>query len=180
MKILFIGDKSNSSKLATKIIQSNFLENLIILYNHGNKYPSQISNWKGDWIISYKSDLILNEKILKKAKKGAINIHPAPPKYRGIGGYYYAIKNKDKNYGVTSHFMDIKIDHGKIIIVRTFPINDISKSSLLKKVTAQYCIGVLNELISYLKRNKPFPISKKTWNKKLYTRKELDKKINKK
>lgn len=169
MSILFIGDKSNSSELAAKIMQQNFLEVSVILYNHGEPYPDNINTWNGEWIVSYKSDLILSKNILKKASKGAINIHPAPPKYRGIGGYKYAIQNKDKKYGVTSHLMDTKIDHGKIILVKYFPIHEIKDPKLLKEVTAQYCIGMLQEIIGYVRNHRPLPVSKKKWGKKLYT-----------
>lgn len=177
MSILFIGDKSNSSELAAKILQQNFSEVLAIFYDHGETFPKEVYEWKGDWILSYKSDLILSEDTLNKAHKGAINIHPAPPKYRGIGGYQHAINNKDKKYGVTSHFMDTKIDHGKIILVKYFPIHDIRDPKLLKEVTAQYCIGVLQEVIGYILDGQPLPISKEKWRKKLYTYKELKEKV---
>lgn len=175
MSILFIGDKSNSSELAAKILQQNFPEVFTIFYDHGETFPEEVNKWEGEWIVSYKSDLILSENTLSKAHKGAINIHPAPPKYRGIGGYKYAIKNRDKKYGVTSHFMDTKIDHGQIILVKYFPIHNMQDPKLLKEVTAQYCIGVLQEIIGYMHHQK-FPSSKKKWSKKLFTHKDLGEK----
>lgn len=175
MKFLFIGDTSASSKLAAKIMQNNFSKVLIIHYKYGSQFPNQINSWKGDWIISYKSDLVLNKNIINKAKKGAVNIHPASPKYRGIGGYYYAIKNKDNKYGVTLHYIDKKIDHGKIIFVKYFFINKIDNHEILKEVTAQYCIVVLNELINYLQKNKILPCSNQAWSDHLHTRNELKK-----
>ncbi len=176
MSILFIGDKSSSSKLAAQILQQNFSEVITIFYDHGETFPEEVNEWEGEWIVSYKSDLILSGNTLSKANKGAINIHPAPPKYRGIGGYKYAIKNRDKKYGVTSHFMDTKIDHGKIILVKYFPIHNIQDSKLLKEVTAQYCIGVLQEIIGYMREHRSFPSSKKKWSKKLFTYKDIGEK----
>ena len=69
MSILFIGDRSSSSELAAKIMRQNFEKVFVILYNHGEAFPNEIHEWEGDWIVSYKSDLILSEEILKKAVK---------------------------------------------------------------------------------------------------------------
>lgn len=74
-----------------------------------------------DWIFSWLCPWKIPKYVLEKAKKGAINFHPAPPKYPGIGCYNYAIWNEDKEYGVTAHFMDEILDHGKII--RMYPVD---------------------------------------------------------
>jgi len=77
---------------------------------------------KVDWVFSWLSPWKLPNWVLKYAKKGAINFHPGPPKYPGIGCYNYAIWNEDKEYGVTAHLMDEKLDHGKIIHCYRFPM----------------------------------------------------------
>lgn len=175
MKFLFIGDRSPSSELAAKIMQHNFSDVTAVLYNHGEPFPEAVNSWEGDWIISYKSDLILSPEILKAAKVGAVNIHPAPTRYRGIGGYHYAIKNGDKTYGVTSHFMDEKIDHGKIILTTEFPIHGIKDARLLKEITAQYCIGMLHEIVGYIRTHRPLPSANVNWEKKLFLQDEVEK-----
>ena len=72
--------------------------------------------FKPDWIISFLSPWKIPAELLRCARKGAINFHPAPPKYPGIGGYNYAIWNEDKEYGVTVHEMAEDIDSGKCIL----------------------------------------------------------------
>ena len=76
-----------------------------------------------DYIISYRSKKILKKKFLKKAKIAALNFHPGPPEFRGIGCANFAIMNKSKFYGLTLHLMDEKIDHGKILFCNRFKIN---------------------------------------------------------
>ena len=52
-----------------------------------------------------------------------INLHPAPlPEYRGCNSYAHAIINREKEYGVTLHYMDEGIDTGPIISSPRFPI----------------------------------------------------------
>ena len=73
-----------------------FAETEIVFWNYGDPPPEdQLARWEGDWILSMKNDLVLSDEILRKARKGAINFHPAPPHYRGLGGYFYAIHNGD-------------------------------------------------------------------------------------
>ena len=81
-------------------------------------YPEGYFDWIFSWLCPWK----IPSNILKNAKKGAINFHPAPPKYPGIGCYNYAIWNEDKNYAVTCHYMDDKFDHGKIISIYCIPL----------------------------------------------------------
>ena len=68
-----------------------------------------------------KSYFILKKNILDNCKY-AINFHPSLPKYRGVGGVNYAIFNGDKYFGSTIHFINEKIDNGKILKVSRFRI----------------------------------------------------------
>jgi len=67
---------------------------------------------------------IFKANVLQRAKDFNINIHTAPlPKYRGCNSYSHALINNEKQYGVTIHLMDIKVDAGDIIDVSFFDIN---------------------------------------------------------
>ena len=57
------------------------------------------------------------------------------PNYRGASPIQYALLNGDKKTGVTTFFMDDKIDNGKIIMQKEFKINDNDNyESLIRKV----------------------------------------------
>ena len=60
---------------------------------------------------------ILSAKFIKKFKGKIINIHPSLlPKYRGLNTHQRAINSKDKYSGCTVHFVNSKLDSGKIIL----------------------------------------------------------------
>ena len=60
---------------------------------------------------------ILSAGFIKKFGKKIINIHPSLlPKYKGLNTHSRAIKNKDKLAGCTVHYVDAKLDSGKIIL----------------------------------------------------------------
>ena len=97
----------------------------------GRKYY-QSNGIKYDWIFSFLCPWKIPKEVLSLAKKGAINFHPGPPKYPGIGCYNYAIWNDDEEYGVTCHLMDGELDHGKIINVLYFKLNGNETVNTLK------------------------------------------------
>ncbi len=174
-KVLFIGDTSNWSNIAAKFIKEQYEDPLIVLWEHGDKYPYEIDSWKGDLIFSFKSDLILGTDIIKNADVAAINFHPCPPKYRGIGGYTYAIYNEDTIFGITCHYMDHLIDHGNIIDVLCFPIFPFEKASSLKIRAGAYCLTQLYDIIYKIRNLQKLPCTQDVWGNKLYTRKEFEK-----
>ena len=73
---------------------------------------------------------------LNKLRKNclAINFHPGPLEYRGIGCVNFAILNKEKYYSATAHLMSNKIDNGPILLADYFKISkDDNISSILNK-----------------------------------------------
>ena len=59
---------------------------------------------------------ILSKSFIKNYKGKILNIHPSLlPKYKGLNTHEKAIKNKDKYSGCTVHFVNSRLDSGKII-----------------------------------------------------------------
>jgi phosphoribosylglycinamide formyltransferase 1 len=82
---------------------------------------------------------ILSKTFIFKFKGQILNIHPSLlPKYKGLNTHEKAIKNKDQYSGCTVHFVNSKLDSGKIIIQKKVKIkkNDTPKS-LAKRILAQ-------------------------------------------
>lgn len=70
---------------------------------------------KPDLIVSVFFNQILEKKILKIPKIGAINIHPSYlPKYKGTSPIYWALVNGEKSVGVSIHKIDEGVDTGPI------------------------------------------------------------------
>ncbi|MEL6498379.1 MAG: formyltransferase family protein [Planctomycetota bacterium] len=126
-------------------------------------------DWRGDWIVSFKSDLYLPQVVLGHARLGAINFHPAPPRYRGLGGYSLALHNSDTTFGVTCHHMDETLDHGPIIAVREFPILPCRTVAALRAQTAIECLHLLHEVVTLIAMAHPLPVSTAAWSDHLFT-----------
>ncbi len=66
---------------------------------------------------------ILSKHIIKNFSGKIINIHPSLlPKYKGLNTHIRAIKNKEKYSGCTVHYVNEKLDGGKIIMQRKVKI----------------------------------------------------------
>lgn len=74
--VLFVSDNTVFSSLASRCVAEAFGSVATIFYEHGDYPKPQLDDWEGDWIISFKSDLILPRRVLRRAKRGSINIHP--------------------------------------------------------------------------------------------------------
>ena len=82
---------------------------------------------------------ILSKNFIKKFKGKILNIHPSLlPKYKGLNTHHRAIQNKDKYSGCTVHFVNSKLDSGKIILQKRVNIYKKDNSdSLAKRILAQ-------------------------------------------
>ena len=82
---------------------------------------------------------ILSKNFIKNFKGKILNIHPSLlPKYKGLNTHQRAIENKDKYSGCTVHFVNSKLDSGKIILQKR--VNILKKDTpdtLAKKILAQ-------------------------------------------
>ena len=77
---------------------------------------------------------ILSKEFVRNFKGKIINIHPSLlPKYKGLNTFQRVLKFKEKFTGCTVHYVDEKLDSGKIIIKRKIPINNKDNTSTLKK-----------------------------------------------
>lgn len=183
MRLLFFGRYNcNYSKMILQTMKSYGYE---ITYKmskfRGEKIPKKILNWKGDYILSYRSLFILPKKLIENAKYAAINFHPAPPEYPGSGCINFALYDEVDEYGVTAHLMNEKIDNGRILQVRRFKVNKNDTLQLLLTKTHEelynLCIDVINGIksqgLKFIKDCLSFS-KKETWVGKARCIKDLD------
>ena len=81
---------------------------------------------------------ILSSNFIKKFNGKIINIHPSLlPQYKGLKTHQRVLKNKENYTGCTVHFVNSKLDSGKIILQKKVKISkNETKNSLGKKVLA--------------------------------------------
>ena len=97
---------------------------------------------------------IISNKIIKNFKKKIINIHPSIlPKYKGLNTYARMLKNKEVKAGCTVHYVNEKLDNGKIIIKKMFYISSEDDERLLKQKTQRLEYKAFPEAIVNIFRN---------------------------
>ncbi len=82
---------------------------------------------------------ILSGNFIKKFKGKIINIHPSLlPKYKGLKTHQKAINNNEKYSGCSVHYVNSKLDSGKIILQKKVKIlKDDTDVMLAKRVLKQ-------------------------------------------
>lgn len=129
------GLKKQSSPVKIEAVRHN----LPILQPLNLKDPDfyqQIKKYNADLIVVV-AFRILPEKIFELPEKGTINLHGSLlPKYRGAAPINWAIINGEKETGVTTFFIQKKVDTGNIIDCRTIPIGENMTAGELHDVMA--------------------------------------------
>ena len=120
-------------KISKKVL--NFKNKIIA----EKKIISEIKDKKIELICLAGFMKILSKDFIKSFKGKILNIHPSLlPKYKGLNTHQRAISNSEKYSGCTVHFVNSKLDSGKIILQRKVKISkhDTAKS-LAKKILTQ-------------------------------------------
>lgn len=107
-----------------------------------------------DLIVSFSAPSIFREELLSIPKKGCINLHCSYlPNYSGILPSFWVLYYDEKETGVTIHYMDNKIDNGKILAQQKVQISpSISWLDLIietKKTGGELMVRVLSDFDSY-------------------------------
>lgn len=131
---------------AAGVLQIASAENINVLLIEKNKfkstgYVSELNSYGIEFIALAGFLWKLPEVLIEFFPGKIINIHPALlPAFGGKGMYGNAVHNavinaKEKQSGITIHYVDEKYDHGKIIYQVTCPVtNDDTVESLAQKI----------------------------------------------
>ena len=76
---------------------------------------------------------IMSKSLVDNWEGQIINIHPSLlPKYKGLNTFSRVLKNKERKTGCTVHYVNENLDSGKIILQRSFFINEKDNEQSLK------------------------------------------------
>lgn len=173
--ILFLGKKDDQScEKALRFCRENFPDVHGYLGQWEEPFPEEAKSWEGDYIISYLSRWVVPEALLRRSKIAAFNFHPATPDYPGIGCNNFALYDDAKEYGVTCHYMEPKVDTGTIIAVERFPVTqEDTVASLLDKTYACQ-LDLFHKIMNLILKGEKLPTSDEKWTRAPFTRKEFD------
>lgn len=140
----------------------------------GEPLSENIRKWEGDYIVSYLSRWVVPQDLLNRAKIAAINFHPASPEYPGIGCTNFALYEGAREYGATCHHMAGKVDTGKIIQVRRFPVYPEDGVEELLARTYENQIALFFEIMQMMADGEKLPVSPETWTRPPFSRREFN------
>ena len=134
LKSLIKFSKLEKAPISINLIISDNLKSKGLKYGKLFKIKTKIINFKNKRLaekrtisILKKSEIkficlagfmqILSKQFIKKFKEKILNIHPSLlPKFKGLNTHQRAIDNNEKYSGCTVHFVNSKLDSGKIIL----------------------------------------------------------------
>ena len=91
---------------------------------------------------------ILPNRFIKIFKNPIVNIHPSLlPKFKGLNTFSNVLKNNEKKTGCSVHFVNEKLDSGKIILKKFFWIKKKDTQESLKRKTQKLEYRAYSEAI---------------------------------
>ena len=113
-----------------------------------NKVLIKLKFHKIDLILLAGYMKILSKRFIRSFGKSIINIHPSLlPKFKGLNTFEKVLKKKEKKTGCTVHFVNEKLDAGKIILKKFFYVEKDDNVSSLKKKTQNLEYNAFSEAI---------------------------------
>ena len=153
LKSLIKFSKTNKSPISIEYIISNNLKAKGLNYAKIYKIKKKVLNFKNKNLSENKllSILkinniemiclagfmkILSKNFIKKFRGKILNIHPSLlPKYKGLNTHKRVLNNKEKYSGCTVHFVNSRLDSGKIILQKKVKIRkNETEISLAKRI----------------------------------------------
>lgn len=146
----------------------------VYLGKPGSAFPNLALKEPAELLISYISPWIIPESVLSRTKLWNINFHPGPPEYPGIGCFNFALYNEEKEYGVTAHIMEKRVDRGKIIGVKRFKVPSGASVFDLSVITYKALFLLFKDVFGYLLLHERLPDCSEQWKRAPYKRSELE------
>ena len=171
LKNLIKFSKTNNSPIKINIVISNNKRAYGIRYAKKNKIKIKIIDFSKKREINHLLKIlklnniqliclagflkILSKDFIKSFKGKIINIHPSLlPKYKGLNTHERVLENNEKFTGCSVHFVNEKLDGGKIILqkkIKIFKKDDLKslKNRVLKEEYKLYPKSIIKILSNY-------------------------------
>ncbi len=127
-----------------------------------------------DCLLNFLCPVILPERLLQKVRGPAVNFHPAPPEWPGIGSPSLALYHNETTFGATAHLMVEKVDAGAILKVIRFPIAEAETCETLFARSLAHALLLLYQVgFEIAVGNTPSP-SGDAWKRPALTRRQFE------
>ena len=152
LRSLIKSSRNQNFPINIRLVVSNKINAKGILYAKKNSIPFILVDTKNisyeNLILyklkEYKIELIclagfmkiISKNFLRNFRKKIINIHPSLlPKYKGLNTFEKVLKNEDVKTGCTIHYVNEKLDSGRVIVQKKFYVDEKDNIITLKKKT---------------------------------------------
>lgn len=147
MKVILSPVKQYAEENNIKIFQPEKVKKNI-------EFIKQIKELAPDVICVVAYGKILPKEILDIPKKGCVNVHGSLlPKYRGAAPIQWAVLNGDDITGITTIFMNEKMDEGDIILKKEIRIDENETTGQLWERLAELGADVLIETLDLIEKD---------------------------
>lgn len=124
-------------------------------------------------LLSFLSPWIVPQSVLERFAI-AINFHPGPREYPGTGCYNFALYEGAGEYGCVAHHMLARVDSGRIIAERRFPVAKDETVETLQFKTLAVMLGLYAEVLAQLAAGTPLPELDQGWTRPPFRRRQLE------
>lgn len=119
---------------------------------------SDVDHRRIDWLLSVNSTVILPPTVLKVPRSGALNMHPGLlPEYAGLHTHQWAIRNGEKEFGATLHWMEPGVDTGPIAYRQVIPLLPTHTGLSLFMDTLKVGTGLVVKCLEFIARGESPP-----------------------
>ncbi|MCW9035960.1 MAG: formyltransferase family protein [Rhodospirillales bacterium] len=117
-------------------------------------------------LISFGTDIIVSQQILKSLPYPSYNIHPGPPCCPGRFPSVFAINNDIQTFGTTVHEMTEKVDEGPIVAVDYFKMPMEVDRQVLDTLSFQSAMQLISKLAPKFVSEGALPTIDEVWSGK--------------
>ena len=170
LKNLILRSRDKNFPILIKLIVSDNKKAKGLIYAKKNSIPFFIINTKSKnyenqlYLILNKYKIsficlagymkIISNNFIRKFNKKIVNIHPSLlPKFKGLNTFARILKNNEIKTGCTVHFVNGKLDSGRIVSQKSFYISQNDDEKTLKQKTQKLEYQVFPEAIIKIFRN---------------------------
>ncbi len=147
----------------------------------GMPFPHAADGWRkavrganrSNVLLSFLSPWIVPQEVLDRFDL-AVNFHPGPREYPGTGCYNFALYEGAQEYGCVAHHMLARVDRGRLVAERRFPIAADETVETLQFKTLAVMLGLFAEILGHLAAGRPLPEMAEGWRRAPFRRRQLE------
>ena len=125
-----------------------------------NKDFETLKEWKPDLLLTFAYGQIISDEILALGNFKPLNLHASLlPKYRGAAPIQYALRNGDKETGVSLMEMVHDLDAGDVYAVNKLTIDEIDDYTTLANKLAESALDLAIKSLPLFFENKLTPVA---------------------